>query len=71
MEAEVVRMAANLFHGSEKACGTVMNITTFKQLVLEITFHVIADDYRWYRINSHGLQGNERLRQRSKGNNET
>lgn len=23
MEAEVVRMAANLFHGDENACGTV------------------------------------------------
>lgn len=63
MEAEVVRMACNLFHGDSETCGTVSSSfiiflifqlykldTSIIKFFLQILLNT-SDDYRWYRIN--------------------
>lgn len=52
MEAEVIRMVCNLFHGSPESCGSVRK---FYNLILNLTLNslffflfIYIDDYWWY-----------------------
>lgn len=57
MEAEVVRIVCNLFHGDEESCGTV-SCFHFKMLTDRINLRcnkMFSDDQRWYRINLIGM----------------
>ncbi len=55
MEAEVVRMALNLFHGDGESCGTV--IVTPAHLPNIVIIIVSADDFRRNGKSDFGVQG--------------
>lgn len=67
MEAEVVRMVANLFHGSIKTCGSVNSsvFNNFKRLIIPNSYLGYFGWYRVYRSRRESLSGLRSGRERN------